>query len=124
MAPGWNHLILSSGETSLAEYVRSARRQVFPGQEVRLCDLDVDAGVGLGLFDHIHGFVNSSAFARHLVESARRCHGAPIRPFLRMLVKDRIVQNSRQSPCATSLWSGTFLTKAPDKCGARHRDLV
>jgi putative DNA primase/helicase len=88
VAPGWSVLILSSGETSLADHMGAAGKHVRPGQQVRLCDLDADAGAGLGLFEGIHGFANPSAFARHLTDSARRYHGSPIRAFLRMLVED------------------------------------
>ncbi len=86
---GWSLLILSSGETSLDNHMRAGGKHVWRGQEVRLCDLDADAGKGLGLFEFIHGFANSSEFARHLAESIRRYYGTPIRAFLRMLAKDR-----------------------------------
>ena len=90
----WTLLILSSGETTLAAHMKAAGRHVRAGQEIRLCDLAADAGGGLGLFENLHGFENPSLFARHLIESARRYYGSPIRVFLRTLVEDK--ENARQ----------------------------
>ena len=89
IATTWTLLILSSGETSLAEHMGAAGKRVRSGQEVRLCDLEADAGAGLGVFENLHGFENASAFARHLTESARHCYGTPIRAFLKTLVEEK-----------------------------------
>ena len=85
----WELLFLSSGETSLAEHISTARRMTRPGQEVRLCEVQADAGAGLGLFQSIHGFAHASDFARHLGEAARHYYGAPIRAFLKILTENK-----------------------------------
>ena len=85
----WELLFLSSGETSLAEHVWTARRVTRAGQEVRLCEVEADAGAGLGLFQCIHGFAHASDFARHLGEAARHYYGAPIRAFLKILTENK-----------------------------------
>jgi uncharacterized protein (DUF927 family) len=103
---GWTLLVLSSGETTLADHMHAAGRHVRPGQEVRLCDLAADAGTGLGLFQDLNGFANPSAFARHLGESTGRYFGSPIRAFLRTLVEDR--EKARQSVVALR---GQFLER-------------
>ena len=85
----WELLFLSSGETGLAEHVRTARRVTRAGQEVRLCEVAADAGAGLGLFQRIHDFPDASDFARHLGEAARQYYGAPIRAFLKILAENQ-----------------------------------
>ncbi len=88
-AEGWTLLVLSSGETNLAEHMYLAGKPLRPGHQVRLCDIAVDAGAGLGIFEDLHGFANPSLFARHLAESARRFYGSPIRAFLQALVENK-----------------------------------
>jgi uncharacterized protein (DUF927 family) len=86
---GWTLLLLSSGETNLADHMLAAGKSVRSGQEMRLCDIEADAGAGLGMFQDLHGFPNPSAFARHLAEFSRRVYGTPIRAFLKTLVEDK-----------------------------------
>jgi uncharacterized protein (DUF927 family) len=85
----WELLFLSSGETSLAEHISTARRVTRAGQEVRLCEVQADAGAGLGLFQCLHSFAHASDFARHLGEAARHYYGAPIRAFLKTLTENK-----------------------------------
>jgi putative DNA primase/helicase len=84
----WRLLFLSSGETSLAEHIASAGKRSRGGQEVRLVDLEADAGKGRGLFDELHGMANGDALARHLQQASRRHYGTAIREFLRRVAAE------------------------------------
>lgn len=82
----WRILFISSGEITLADKVREdGRGRAMAGQQVRVVDLQADAGAGLGLFENIHGFENGNAFSRHLGEVSARVYGSPLRAFLEKL---------------------------------------
>jgi uncharacterized protein (DUF927 family) len=85
----WRLLFLSAGEISLADHVRSGGKQTRGGAEVRLLNIEADAGAGMGLFEHLHGAPSPDAFALSLGEAAKRYYGAPLREFLRAVVVDR-----------------------------------
>jgi hypothetical protein len=56
--------------------------------EVRLLNIEADAGSGLGLFDDLHGSVSPDAFARELKDAARNYYGTTFRAFLQRLTSD------------------------------------
>jgi putative DNA primase/helicase len=85
----WTFLYVSSGEVTLADHAASAGRRTTGGAEVRLLNIDADAGHGLGLFETLHGIASPDAFARELKDAASRYYGAPLRAFLVRLTKDR-----------------------------------
>jgi putative DNA primase/helicase len=76
-AKRWLTFFLSSGEISLAEHARSdgRGRRSPAGQEVRIIDVEADAGGGLGLFDTLAGHASGDAFARAIKEGAARHYG-------------------------------------------------
>jgi putative DNA primase/helicase len=82
----WDLIFLSSGESSLSDLAETVGKRTRGGQEVRMCDLEIDAGVGLGAFESLHGFVTPSDFARHLAAASRRFFGSAIRAYLPLLV--------------------------------------
>jgi uncharacterized protein (DUF927 family) len=85
----WRVLFLSAGEESLAGLMARAGKQPTAGQEIRLADIEADAGQGLGLFDvlHIEGTPAAQAFV--IKEATTRWHGAVGVEWLRRLVADR-----------------------------------
>jgi uncharacterized protein (DUF927 family) len=83
----WNVLFLSSGEMSLGDILTQTGQKVRGGQNVRLIDIEADAGKGLGLFETLHDFKTAHALADALRENSKQFYGAPIREFLRELVK-------------------------------------
>jgi putative DNA primase/helicase len=85
----WNLLFVSAGEMTLAEHVGSVGKRTKGGAEVRLLNIDADAGRGLGLFDDIHEASSPDAFARELKEAALHHHGAVFRTFLARLTSGR-----------------------------------
>jgi putative DNA primase/helicase len=44
-------MILSTGELGIADKIREGGKRVRAGQEIRILDLDADAGKGSGIFD-------------------------------------------------------------------------
>jgi uncharacterized protein (DUF927 family) len=82
-------LFLSNGETSLNERMKQAGQHMRGGQEVRMCDLCADAGMGLGLFEVLGGTHTAAEFAEQLAEACRRNYGTPIRAFLMELSHKR-----------------------------------
>ncbi len=86
----WRILFISSGEISLAdkmaEDVRGIRAAA--GQQVRVLDIPVDAGAGLGAWENLHGFANGDAFARHIKAASLANYGHAARAFLVAITKD------------------------------------
>ena len=78
----WRISILSSGEVGLGDHAGVRTRG---GSEVRLLDIDADAGHGMGLFEDIHGATTPKEFADELKEAALKYYGAPFREFVRRL---------------------------------------
>lgn len=87
-AKSWLTFFLSSGEISLAEHARSdGRGKRSPaGQEVRILDIDADAGQGLGLFDTLHGHPNGDTLARAIKDGAAQHYGIAGPEFVRRLL--------------------------------------
>ena len=85
----WTVLFISSGELTLAEHASSAGKQVKGGVEVRLINIEADAGQGLGVFENLHGVESPERLVDQLRAAAQRYYGAPIRAFLGRLVTDR-----------------------------------
>ena len=82
----WRTLFLSTGEVGLAEKVaEDGRKKITAGQAVRVVDIPADAGVGLGLFEDLHGAENGDQFARKLGDATEKTYGAPLRSFLQQL---------------------------------------
>jgi uncharacterized protein (DUF927 family) len=85
----WTVLYVSAGELTLAEYTASAGKTTKGGAEVRLLNIEADAGRGLGLFEVLHGFASADIFVHELKDKAQRYYGAPIRGFLERLTQNR-----------------------------------
>lgn len=85
----WRLLFLSAGEESLSALMTRAGRKVNAGQEIRLADIDADAGAGLGAFEALHDQPTPAALALALKDAATRYHGAVGLAWLRCIVADR-----------------------------------
>jgi putative DNA primase/helicase len=86
----WRTLFLSSGEIGLADKVAEdgRRRKLAAGQQVRIVDVLADAGVGMGMFENLHGFPSGDEFARHLRAAAQQHYGVAARQYLAAIVPD------------------------------------
>jgi putative DNA primase/helicase len=96
----WRLLFLSSGEVTLADKAREdGRHKVTAGQQVRVLDIPADAGVGLGLFENIHGAANPSEFADALRDATQKYYGTAARAFLKELMqrRDQVADSVRQA---------------------------
>jgi putative DNA primase/helicase len=76
-----------------------------------MCDLEADAGKGMGLFEELHGMDSPDALARHLSAGSRKFYGTPIREYLTQLVANQeqmreAVRNIREAFLAEHVPSG------------------
>lgn len=85
----WRLLFLSSGEHSLAAILARAGKRATAGQEIRLADIEADAGAGMGAFENLHGIATPSAFAQAVNDATATCYGAAGAEWLRCIVADR-----------------------------------
>ncbi len=88
-AASWRLLFLSAGEESLSALMARIGRKVNAGQEIRLADIEADAGAGLGAFETLNGCASPAALSLALKDSATRHHGAAGVAWLRAIVNDR-----------------------------------
>jgi uncharacterized protein (DUF927 family) len=85
----WRLLFLSAGEVSLAAVMASDGKKASAGQEIRLADIEADAGAGMGIFETLHGSLSPAALATAIKEAAEKYHGAIGGKWLNRLVENR-----------------------------------
>ena len=85
----WRLLFLSAGEESLTALMARAGRKTNAGQEIRLADIESDAGAGMGAFEALHDQPSPAALALAVKDAAIRYHGAAGIEWLRRIVADR-----------------------------------
>lgn len=82
----WHLQFFSTGEIGLSQHMASAGKQTRAGQEVRLAELEADAGKGYGLFEELHGHADGAALSETLRSATRSFHGAVGVEFIRRAV--------------------------------------
>lgn len=85
----WRLLFVSAGEVTLAEHAASAGKRTKGGAEVRMLNIEADAGRGLGMFEELHGASSPDIFVAQLREAAQQHYGTPLRSYIENLVRDR-----------------------------------
>jgi putative DNA primase/helicase len=85
----WRLLFLSAGEESLTAIMSRAGKRTSAGQEIRLADIEADAGAGMGLFEHLHGRQSPAAFAGAIKSESDKNHGAVGIAWLEHLARNR-----------------------------------
>ena len=85
----WRLIYVSAGELTLADHAETAGKRTKGGAEVRLLNVEADAGADMGLFEDIHGADSADAFARQLQTAGRRYYGTPLRAQLDFIVRNR-----------------------------------
>jgi putative DNA primase/helicase len=70
----WHVTILSTGELGIVAKMHEAGKRARAGQEVRIVDIDTDAGKGFGVFDHA-GMDGSKKIADDIKKAARIYYG-------------------------------------------------
>jgi uncharacterized protein (DUF927 family) len=79
----WRIFILSTGEISIADKIREGGKRARAGQEVRVLDLNADAGKGLGVFDIGE---DPEQLARNLRQAAITFYGTAGPAFIRAII--------------------------------------
>ncbi|PEQ12686.1 hypothetical protein B2G71_10290 [Novosphingobium sp. PC22D] len=99
-ARSWKVSMLSSGEISFSELARSdgRGRRSPAGQEVRILDVEADAGKGLGLFDTLNGLASGDELARSVKNGAASHFGIAGPAFVQRLLGrlDQIGEDVRE----------------------------
>ncbi len=88
-AASWCLLFLSAGEESLSAMMARAGKKPNAGQEIRLADIEADAGAGMGAFETLHEAASPAALALAIKDAAAKFHGAVGIQWLRHIVEDR-----------------------------------
>jgi putative DNA primase/helicase len=99
--PRWRVVFLSTGEVGLATRLQEDGGRARAGQEVRVLEIRADAGRGMGVFEHLHGFGGAADLAEHVRLAADRNCGHAAREFLSQLTKKtpevtRIIHEQRK----------------------------
>lgn len=85
----WSLFFLSAGEESLTALMTRAGQKTNAGQEIRLADIEADAGFNMGIFEKLHDQPNPSAMSVTLKEAASRYYGSVGLAWLRKVVSYR-----------------------------------
>lgn len=85
----WRLFFLSAGEESLSAIMARAGKRTSAGQEIRLADIEADAGAGMGIFEGIHGHPNAAAVAGAIKAASDKYHGAVGLAWLENLAANR-----------------------------------
>lgn len=98
-AARWRLLFLSTGEKTLAAIMAAAGKETTAGQEIRMVDIEADAGAGHGLYERLNGAAGGADLSRRLVEAAGTHYGTAGAEFLRLVVAQRadLVEPMRQA---------------------------
>lgn len=81
----WQLMFLSAGEIGLAQHMADGGKKVKAGQEVRMVDVEADAGRGFGLFDTLHDHPDGAALSTAIKAAAARHHGHAVLEFAKVL---------------------------------------
>ncbi len=92
----WRVLFLSTGEISLFDKItEDGKQKPRAGQQVRVVDIPMDAGKGLGLFEDLHGANRPEDFADSLRETTSKHYGHASREYLQELTANIEVWKAR-----------------------------
>jgi putative DNA primase/helicase len=94
----WRLLFLSSGEKSMADHMAEAGKRVMAGQEVRLIDIPLDAGAGMGGLECLNGYDSPGGLAEAITSSAARYYGTAGRAWLEWLAERYAGVSERTGP--------------------------
>lgn len=83
----WKLAFLSTGEIASADYLRGDGRRVMGGQTVRLMDLPIEAGRGMGVVERLDHFSEPGALVRELNRATSQYYGSAVVAFLEGLLQ-------------------------------------
>lgn len=84
----WRLLFLSTGELTLTDHAETAGVKTKAGTDVRMVDIDADAGAGMGIFNNIHESPSAAAFADSIKLNATHYQGTAGPQFIQYLIKN------------------------------------
>ncbi|MHA3320703.1 DUF927 domain-containing protein [Legionella pneumophila] len=85
----WSLFFLSAGEESLTALMAKTGQRSNAGQEIRLADIEADAGCDMGIFEMIHDQLSPASMALSLKELTSRYYGAVGLEWLNKVVTHR-----------------------------------
>ncbi len=85
----WRLLYLSAGEESLSALMARAGRRPTAGQEIRMAEIEADAGAGMGLLEKLHEFDAPAQFVLAFHDATKAHHGAVGAEYLARLSDDQ-----------------------------------
>ncbi len=85
----WSLFFLSAGEESLTALMAKSGQRINAGQEIRLADIEADAGCQMGIFETIHDQLSPASMALSLKKYSSGYHGAIGRAWLNQVVANR-----------------------------------
>jgi uncharacterized protein (DUF927 family) len=102
----WRVIVLSTGELTIADKIREAGKSVRAGQEIRILDIDADAGKGFGVFDHGGPDGDAGKLAIAIREPAVKFYGTAGPAFVKALSVeglDKIAADIRDAQAALTV---------------------
>lgn len=84
----WNAMLLSNGEKSMKAHAAEAGIRLNAGQELRLANIDADAGKGMGILEDTHG-MTPEEFLTAIRAAACHNHGTAGPAWIRYIVRYR-----------------------------------
>lgn len=120
----WRTLFLSTGEITLAQKMGEVGKKAMAGLEVRLVNLPANAGVGMGLFQNLHGRASPAALAEDLRDAARLHHGIAARVFLDRLAYDRATRGNELRETLDALRTGFIAERVPAGAAGQIRSVA
>lgn len=81
----WRLAFLSSGEMTLADHMAEAGKVVRAGQEVRMADVPMDAGAGMGGIEFLHDHESPASLVDAIRDAAETYYGSAGRAWLEWL---------------------------------------
>ncbi len=85
----WSLFFLSAGEESLTALMAKVGQRTNAGQEIRLADIEADAGANMGLFEVLHNQLTPATMALALKEYSSQYYGAVGMAWLQGIVTNR-----------------------------------
>jgi uncharacterized protein (DUF927 family) len=82
-------MFLSAGEQSLSALMAQVGKRPTPGQEIRMAEIEADAGAGKGVVEALHGHDSSASLIQAVKDAATTSYGAVGIAWLRRLAGDR-----------------------------------
>jgi uncharacterized protein (DUF927 family) len=92
----WLLNFLSNGELTINDKIQETGKFTsHVGQEVRVIDLPINAGVGQDLYENMHGYDNGARLSDDLVSNCMKYYGTPLRAFLAAFCGSSIEEKQR-----------------------------